>query len=177
MGIFGKLSMGNLLGAAQGLTGANKGFKTDMTFTDFGLDADVDLISTDYRQLCKYKVPAQQQRVWGYGDREHAEDAGYLYLRIDSSAGQITGNVRFGYSDANGFDTKVVMEARTNTLSGSTTDRRLMKQLPVSLWPGKNRGANENDYLMIWAMSDSDTTVVHDDADTAAVLPVTIITA
>lgn len=127
---------------------------------------DVALVSGVWTKIAYIKVPAQQQVAFGAGEIATGVDSReYVKLRIDSSAGSITGKARFAYHDANETNIVVVMEQRTDNLNGGTS---------VKMAEVKNLRAREDSYLAIYFNPDSSTTLDYSDTDNVLLLPVTI---
>lgn len=135
-------------------------------FMDTGAPTDVVLAAGTFQPMGDgtddgYAVPAQQALRWGYGDQEHPDNQGYMYvIFIDDTAGDATqedGLMRLVVSDANGLNKKVVGEWRTEELDGDPNDRAQRIALPE-----QGPLAYENDLLIIELNPDGADTVQPD---------------
>jgi len=135
------------------------------TFKDLNLTSDIALVSGKWTRIAYMKVPAQSFVHFGAGTIANGVDSRYYCkMRIDSSAGQITGTARFVYEDANQLRTQVVMEERTERLATGTDVK--LGEVPLK--------AKEDSYIAIYFNPDSSTTLKYDDTDNVLLLPVTL---
>lgn len=129
MGILTKLGLGNV-GGASGAPSQSKFMKT-LAAADL-LDTDPVIPTTQWTRIGKYTVPAQQLTSWGYGDIEHPDSMGYLYIYIETDApGQfVGGKIRLSQSNAQETSKFVIAEHTLAATYGSKTNRAMMIPLP-----------------------------------------------
>jgi len=106
-------------------------FSRTLTKGDF-MEGDVSPSTTEWIRLGEDVVNPQQSVRFGYGDAEHPDNQGYLYvlLKNASSGVEVDGKVRL--AQVNALETRkiVVYEERTEVLSGSTSDKSKKIALP-----------------------------------------------
>ena len=128
--------------------------------------SDIAVYNGKYTKVAYYQVPAQQQIAIGAGEIANGVDSReYVQVRLDSSAGQIAGKFRIGYTNANETNIQIVKEERSDNIGTAST---------VKLNEQKNLRAGEDSYIVIYLNPDSDTTVDMSDADNKILLPVTV---
>ena len=129
-------------------------------------ETDISCPTGKYTKVAYYQVPAQQQIALGAGEIANGVDSReYVQVRLDSSAGQIAGKVRIGYTNANETNVQIVKEERTDNIGTAST---------VKLAEVKNLKAGEDSYLVVYLNPDSTTTVDYSDANNQILLPVTV---
>lgn len=129
MGIFTKL-MSGIGGGSGGDTTKNR-FRKMLTTTDL-LDTDPVIPSDQFTRLGKYVVPAQELTRWGYGDVDHPDSMGYMYIYLETDApGEFDGGkVRLVQSNAQGTRTYLIGEFELAQTHGSLTNRAMQIPLP-----------------------------------------------
>jgi hypothetical protein len=152
-------------GGGQLVTGSvtGRGFPKVLVIGDFWTSAQA-VTASKWNTIGEYTVPAQQKYRIGYGDANHPDNQGYIYILLKNAAGtELTGKIRLTYSDANKFAKDTVFEQQEAVLHGSTTDRRIMVALPetpVKAIPGRTDGmVRQDDRILIEFYPDSSDTV------------------
>jgi len=98
-------------------------FSKTYTKEDFNVE-DLAPSSTDWRELGEHEVTAQQTVRYGYGNAEHPDNQGFLYIKLEDDGGnELEGKIRL--AQINALETKkiVVYEERTEVLKGSLNDK------------------------------------------------------
>ena len=117
-------------------------------------------------------MPAGQFVTFGIGGIGAGVDTREpSYIRLDSTAGQLTGTIRLVLTDPNEINTIVVAEQRTERFSADINDKS--KSFLLGEY---SRVAQQDSKLLIQFKPDSATavTVDYDDADTVILIPVTV---
>lgn len=104
-------------------------------FMDTTTPTDITTVSGSYVRLgAGFTVPAQTAYRWGFGDADHPDNQGYIYLSlVDDTAGDATqedGTIRMNISDNRGLRRETKLEMETEQLDGSQVDRRIQIPLP-----------------------------------------------
>jgi uncharacterized membrane protein len=127
---------------------------------------DISCPTGSYTKIAYYKVPAQQQIALGAGAIANGVDSReYVKIRFDSSAGQIAGKFRIGYTNANETNVQIVKEERSDNIGTAST---------VKLGEVTNLRVGQDSYLVIYLNPDATTTVDFSDSDNSVLLPVTV---
>lgn len=167
MGIFTKLMAGAGVGAPSQT--ANK-FRKMLTATDL-LDTDPVLPTGQFTRVGKYTVPAQEMTRWGYGDVDHPDSMGYIYIYLETDApGEFTGGkVRLVQSNAQGTRVIVVAEYELTQTHGSLTNRAMQIPLPEQV---QYPMVGEDSLLFIEVYTSTGDTM--DTSDCVVSVPVTV---
>lgn len=125
-----------------------------LTQADF-MTASVTAYAGKWNKIGDFTVPAQQEYEFGYGDVNHPDSAGRLYVYLKDAAGtEIKGKIRLTVTDANERVKRDVFEERSDVLHGSLTDKnsmRILERIPIK--------AREDDRLQVYLQPDADATV------------------
>lgn len=146
-----------------------QGFIRVLNKTDFGLTADVALITTDFTKIGSYKVPAQQMISWGADEFVTGGVQG-LPGQIDAkdvTPAVIPGVVRLAMTDATGIKKVVVLEERIERFNQSPSDRTKAVLIRETL-----ETAKQDSFLTIEMKSDAAATLKF--ANSTVILPVTV---
>ena len=101
--------------------------------------ADLDIITADVTTVAGqwvdigsgFTVPAQTLARTGYGDQEHPDNQGVLYIYFeDTAAAETVGRVRIVQRNAQETRSIVVGEWNLASTHGSKTNRAMMTALP-----------------------------------------------
>ena len=132
MGIFTKLMAG------AGLGGAPSPGNRLQRVLDKSL-ADLDIVTADVTTVAGqwvdvgtgFTVPAQTLARTGFGDQDHPDNQGALYIYFeDTSGAETVGRVRIVQRNAQETLTKVIGEWNLASTHGSKTNRAMMIALP-----------------------------------------------
>lgn len=179
LGAFGKPSNG-------GNSSKANVFKKVLSHTDWWdtlLETSSDAIAVIagvWAVIGRFKVPAQQLYHFGFGDANHPDNQGYVYMDIydDTATNSVRepGAVRLVQRNNQGTIQLTVAEYRTEQLYGDTADRNKQIALPEQTqfpWVA------EDSYLEIQFKPDASDTIVQTAIGTAAAkdiwnVPVTV---
>jgi len=131
-----------------------RGYKKVLNEGDFTVsDHQVLTSTTEWTTIATYQCPAQQKIYPGYGDENHPENEGrvYIYLRTgETTPAEITGKVRIIVTDYN--ETKIIPidEFDEELTHGDLNDKKKMIPLPQSGF-----GIAEDSYIKIQVKPDS----------------------
>lgn len=146
-------------------------FPRTLSNRDFGLTADVTLKQYEYIKVGSLTVPAQQYIAWGANDILSGQPQGRTaYMRLDDTAGQLTGVFRLVVTDANETRSVVVLEERSEKMSADVNDRQKAVLLPEA----RPLAQEDSKLLILFSADATGKTVDFDDADTSIKLPVTV---
>lgn len=133
MGIFTKLMAGAGIGAPAGAPGNKFQRVLDKSLADLDIvTADVTTVAGQWVDVgTGFTVPAQTLARTGYGDQEHPDNQGVLYLYFeDTSAAETVGRVRIVQRNAQETRSLVIGEWNLASTHGSKTNRAMMIALP-----------------------------------------------
>jgi len=131
-----------------------RGFKKvlnegDLTTTDH----QVLTSTTEWTTIATYQCPAQQTIAPGYGDANHPENEGrvYIYLRTgEGTPAEITGKVRLIITNYAETKLTVIDEWDEELVHGDLNDKQ--KMIPLPEFPGR---IGEDSYLKVQVKPDS----------------------
>lgn len=169
MGIFTKLGLSGLTGGAAKVPTQNK-FRKMLTASNL-LDADPVIPSEQWTKVGKYTVPAQELTRWGFGDVNHPDSMGYIYIYLETDApGEfIGGKVRLVQSNAQETVKYVIAEFELSQTHGSLTNRAMQIPLEEQLaFPM----VGEDSLLFLELYTDTGDTM--DTSDCVVSVPVTV---
>ena len=157
-----------------------QGFQTILTHLDdksYLGAGNVAVTAAVWTRIWEYVVKAQQAIHAGYGSPAMPDNQGYIYIILmDDTANtalQEHGMLRLSLLNARETRKVVVVEARTETLSGSATDRRLKIPLPEQV---QLPAVGEDSKLVLEMLSDATDVIKKTPASGATVIqiPVTV---
>lgn len=140
--------------------------------TNFGLTADVVCQPNIYTPIGSIVVPAGQYVTFGVGGIGAGVDTREpSYIRLDSTAGQLTGTIRLVLTDPNEINTIVVAEQRSERFGSDINDKS--KSFLLGEY---SRVAQQDSKLLIQFKPDGTdaVTIDFDDADTTILIPVSV---
>ena len=128
---------------AQGAKPATTEFRRTMAGGGTGVTfRAVSYVTGDFNLATYYTVQAQEEATFGWGDVDHPDNQGYIFLRYQTTApAAIDGPTRLQIEDAHNslVGGGLVLEEESTRLDGSQTDRRLMVPLPKhSVWAAED---------------------------------------
>lgn len=169
LGATGRGILGGFGGRGGSVSAGLKPFRDVLKIADF-TTADVELVASKWIDIGSKTVGAKQEIHVGYGTPQFPEDAGFIYVRLDDTAGnQIKGKFRILIKDANEVGKATVFNEDLVNLSGDKNDRAKKIMLPEDFTP-----ALEDEKITIQVFADSTTTFDYDDADTYVAIPITV---
>lgn len=145
-------------------------FPQFLTAGDFGMSTSATALaitSGKYNEVGRKTTGAQQILNWGVGVVNGSTDTRESgRLRVDSTAGQITGKWRLAVTDANAENVIPVFENNDANFAATAGVKIGLSQ----------PGAKEDSALLILMKPDTTTTIQFTDTDTTVNLPVTVTT-
>lgn len=133
MGILTKFGLAGLGGTPREAAGQRLMRVLDKSLADLDVvTADVTTVATQWVDVgTGFTVPAQTMAHVGFGDAEHPDNQGYLYIYFeDISAAETVGRVRIVQRNAQETRTLVVGEWNLASTHGSKTNKAMMIALP-----------------------------------------------
>lgn len=148
---------GNLFGGLFGGRAKSKGYLKTLVASDFQSSTVTVSKTTDFTKLGEYTVPAKQLINLGFGNPNQPMNQAYLYVvSKDTSDSAYEGMFRIVVADANERTTDVVMEERSDQLSGDANDKSKKIAFPeVVDYPYLGRAPSEDDLIQIYLKADA----------------------